>query len=1235
MIDSNKRYKEFFNRAMGWDPHDEKRGPYPYQIRLATDLVFPELLDIPTGLGKTAAVVLAWLWHRRFEERFKHETPRRLVYCLPMRVLVEQTYENTVSWLDRLGMLAGTAEWEKAAERKGLKTYKAAPDSSTLSEGWAREQELNGSPIAVHRLMGGAERSDWVTWPERDAIFIGTQDMLISRALNRGYAAGRARWPMDFGLLNNDCLWVFDEVQLMDTSLATSLQLDAWRKSLRLRGESGFLEEAETPVTHSCRSLWMSATMARHWLDSAVDWQRYGDSVWNSRHRLEVEDHAQEIVQTLFKNKKTLQNQKNPVAKLEKPRTQENKVDKADADSKTVHYVDQLANAIIETQEPADGLVLVIVNTVERAVMLYKRLCKRQSGVEIHLIHSRFRPMEREGWRQLFAADSSRLRIIVSTQVVEAGVDVSAKALFTELAPWPSLVQRFGRCARRAGESGTIYWMDVSAHESTALPYTLNELTQAKLELEKQSNVGLESLTELKRKLDNPQSTVEVKNLFPYSPRFVPRDKDLFDLFDTTPDLTGADVDISRYIRDGDELDIQVFWREIEGEPTKHVKPQRRELCPVAFYRFRDVLSTLIKQGRVWRRNYRKGWETVSIDQRELIYPGQVFLLETSCGAYDEKRGWTGDPKDKNFQPLAPEPESSEFVGAQDENDNTEDGEPLSELPGWVKLSDHLLHVYNEMESIGQSLLSQPERELLKLAARWHDRGKAHECFEANLKPDFLKQAKDRELDGECAAKAPDGKTSKGKGRDNSKDAWRRDKPTRGEPTDKRRPGFRHELASALAILETLKQAQPDHSVFAWPEGLKQEFADQIPTHKQPIVTDPLVGELSVLSDEDFDLLLYLVACHHGKVRMSLRSSPDDNRTDVPDPCPPEMRQARGVRDCDKLPACNMPGQNGEIVVAQEVYLHLDPMELGLSLRYGRSWRDRMQSLLEHIGPFRLAYFEALLRAADWRASAKEAGELAQKNPPKENTPHDLDSSNTALASTNATGAEAHTSFTSAAQGGTQHGLRRRTSGSTNIGARTRAPHAATRHLKTSLGVISYTELAPHLAKGVTQLQKSIADGDYDNKAIDEYLFLNFHRSICGELTPDFAGRWRITNVVVGTHEPPVHFLVPQRMREYTRDLETRLQALPTEPDDLWLEALAFAEGRLLSIHPFTDFNGRVTRVFIDLLTRKLKLPDVDPTPDPGEPTDLYLAALRAADCNNWRPLMDIWRERFERGGGA
>ena len=97
-------FSAVFEKACGF-------APYDYQIRLATGEQLPELLDIPTGVGKTAAVVLAWLWRRRFaEERIRRQTPRRLLYCLPMRVLVEQTFANTRTWLDHLGILGDPGE---------------------------------------------------------------------------------------------------------------------------------------------------------------------------------------------------------------------------------------------------------------------------------------------------------------------------------------------------------------------------------------------------------------------------------------------------------------------------------------------------------------------------------------------------------------------------------------------------------------------------------------------------------------------------------------------------------------------------------------------------------------------------------------------------------------------------------------------------------------------------------------------------------------------------------------------------------------------------------------------------------------------------------------------------------------------------------------------------------------------------------------------------------------------
>ena len=62
---------------------------------------------------------------------------------------------------------------------------------------WIKNLNLE---ITVDVLMGGVDADEWFLYPEQPAILIGTQDMLLSRALNRGYAASRFHWPIDFGL---------------------------------------------------------------------------------------------------------------------------------------------------------------------------------------------------------------------------------------------------------------------------------------------------------------------------------------------------------------------------------------------------------------------------------------------------------------------------------------------------------------------------------------------------------------------------------------------------------------------------------------------------------------------------------------------------------------------------------------------------------------------------------------------------------------------------------------------------------------------------------------------------------------------------------------------------------------------------------------------------------------------------------------------------------------------------
>ena len=82
--------------------------------------------------------------------------------------------------------------------------------------------------------------------------------------------------------------------------------------------------------------------------------------------------------------------------------------------------------------------------------------------------------------------------------------------------------------------------------------------------------------------------------------------------------------------------------------------------------------------------------------------------------------------------------------------------------------------------------------------------------------------------------------------------------------------------------------------------------------------------------------------------------------------------------------------------------------------------------------------------------------------------------------------------------------------------------------------------------------------------------------------------------------------------------------------ENLLPEILAFAEGRLLSIHPFADFNGRATRLLLAEILRRNDLPPVELAPLTDSARQNYIRALRAADELNWTPLAKLWQERLE-----
>lgn len=680
MGDSGSEFRALFEKATG-------HGPFPWQERMALEGdAMPSLVSVPTGLGKTAGVILAWLWRRRFDgESTRQSTPRRLVYCLPMRVLVEQTRDCSREWLGRLGILAENAPAEHPADK-----------------------------VAVHVLMGGDLETDWDRWPERDQILIGTQDMMLSRALNRGYAMSRFRWPVQFALLNNDCHWVLDEVQLMGSGLATSTQLQAFR---RIHGTAS-----------SVGSTWMSATMRPEWLGT-VDFVTDRDAGISLE--LDAADRAYpRVVQRLDASK--------PIIAAGFAASKDGRAE---------------AGLALDRHQ-AGTLTLVVVNTVKRATGIHAALAKQKPAADLVLVHSRFRPGDRQTKvARLLASPGEHGTIAVSTQVVEAGVDVSARTLITDIAPWSSMVQRFGRCNRYGEDQGAVVaWIDVDRTKAGAAPYEVAAIDDAADKLADLADAGPSRLPEI----DTGASVGRIL-----------RRPDLIGLFDTTPDLAGADIDVSRFIRENDEHHVQVFWREFGDTPgPDEPTPRREELCSVAIDDLRKV-SELAK----WRWDHlEKGWARIHWDSE--IYPGLVVLLRARDGCYSAEVGWTGAKKDKpavlDVEPVVAEHNDDDRFAETD----------------WQSLAEHTDAVVAEVDRLLADTrdLGPTWQSALKTAARWHDAGKAHPVFQRAVLGD--PPARDAAV------------------------TWAK---SGGRGIAYERPGFRHELVSGLAMLA---HGQPDLAAY-------------------------------------------------------------------------------------------------------------------------------------------------------------------------------------------------------------------------------------------------------------------------------------------------------------------------------------------------------------------------------------------------------------------------------------
>ena len=172
--------------------------------------------------------------------------------------------------------------------------------------------------------------------------------------------------------------------------------------------------------------------------------------------------------------------------------------------------------------------LLVVVNTVTKAQSIYRELKswldENDIEIEMNLLHSKFTVQHRSEKEDAILKDGEskcKKRVLwISTQVVEASLDIDFDYLFTELSDLSSLLQRLGRCNRKGlksvdefnsyvyldiDENLLIKYSDNNAYASGGIIYkSLYELSKAALlEWETENNTGLFSEADKNKLIEN------------------------------------------------------------------------------------------------------------------------------------------------------------------------------------------------------------------------------------------------------------------------------------------------------------------------------------------------------------------------------------------------------------------------------------------------------------------------------------------------------------------------------------------------------------------------------------------------------------------------------------------------------------------------------------------------------------------------------------------------------------
>jgi CRISPR-associated endonuclease/helicase Cas3 len=413
-------------------------------------------------------------------------------------------------------------------------------------------------------------------------------------------------------------------------------------------------------------------------------------------------------------------------------------------------------------QRESNRCTLVICNTVLRAQQMFLQLRQAEDrGTRVVLLHSRFTVGDRRRLSQEVEHElgpnqwkngiyHGRDIIVVATQVVEVGLDISVQVLHTENAPANSLIQRSGRCARFAGQQGSVIVYPLPKNdegkEANTLPYNKDicSSTWSALEQFDGQQVGFPE----EQILINVVHTEEDQDLLKrYNQNEGEILKRIFESFNTNNRGISSTL-----IRDVSQVQILIHdhpeeairedpwrWQSFSMHPDSLASSRRWEalqklgqdlgldwVCKEAQPIVEDADSVDNRQ----KTSYR--WQSVT--NREAIPQAMVVALPSQLARYDAELGFIlldgsleRQPNDYQSTPLQVQPLNYENIG--------------SRQTCYQDHIDGLVHAYNagikgQLDYVSRKLEQEMDLpsgmvdQAIRLAIACHDLGKLNQQWQ-------------------------------------------------------------------------------------------------------------------------------------------------------------------------------------------------------------------------------------------------------------------------------------------------------------------------------------------------------------------------------------------------------------------------------------------------------------------------------------------------------------------------